>query len=174
MVCNSHRNSRNSSSYKYFQSKSSWRTKILEKFKIIEAKTKKEHNESYKIRYEVFVQEQGVPKELEIDDYDENSITCLVTLGGTYIATGRVLPLNKVIGKIGRMAIRKNYRRIGVGGLILDFLETKAKENGISEITLHAQNYVRNFYLYNGYKTEGKLFFEAGIEHIKMNKKIIR
>ena len=110
MVCNSHRNSRNSSSYKYFQSKSSRRTKILEQFKIIEAKTKKEHNESYKIRYEVFVEEQGVPKELEIDDFDQTSITCLVKLEETYIATGRVVPLNTGIGKIGRMAIKKNFR----------------------------------------------------------------
>ena len=82
------------------------------------------------------------------------------------------MPLNMGIGKIGRMAIKKNFRRIGVGGLVLNFLETKAKENGLSKLTLHAQNYVRNFYLYHGYETEGKLFNEAAIEHIKMNKKI--
>ena len=64
------------------------------------------------------------------------------------------MPLNMGIGKIGRMAIKKNFRRIGVGGLVLNFLETKAKENGLSKLTLHAQNYVRNFYLYHGYETE--------------------
>lgn len=140
--------------------------------KIIEAKTKKELSKCLEIRTKVFVEEQSVPIDKEIDDLDKVGIHSLVLINHTAIATGRLIPLNDKNGKIGRMAVITEYRKIGIGSLIINFLEAKALEKNIKVITLDAQEYVKKFYSNHGYAEQGEVFLEVGIPHIKMKKKL--
>ena len=139
--------------------------------KVIQANNAEKIAQCHKIRLEVFVEEQKVPVEIEIDDLDEISLHALAYIDGIAVATGRLIPSEEK-GKIGRMAVIKKYRRTGIGGEGLSFLEKKAKSIGISYISLHAQEYVKNFYLSNGYKQIGESFIEAEIDHIEMYKNL--
>ena len=139
--------------------------------KVIQANNAEKIAQCHKIRLEVFVEEQKVPVEIEIDDLDEISIHALAYIDGIAVATGRLIPSEEK-GKIGRMAVIRKYRRTGIGGEVLSFLEKKAKSIGISYISLHAQEYVKNFYLSHGYKQIGESFLEAEIDHIEMYKNL--
>ena len=75
-------------------------------------------------------------------------------------------------GHIGRMSVLAGLRRHGIGGQILSFLERTARDMGIHQIILHAQVYVKSFYINHGYQEEGSVFIEAGIDHIEMRKDI--
>ena len=66
-----------------------------------------------------------------------------------------------------------SLRRTGVGSAVLAFLENEAKANGVKQIILHAQDYVKNFYVKHGYIEQGEPFLEAGILHIEMKKNIL-
>ena len=68
------------------------------------------------------------------------------------------------------MAVRKDYRRFGIGGLVLTYLEEIALNEGITQITLDAQEYVKQFFSDHGYKEQGDIFLEVGIPHVTMVK----
>ena len=70
------------------------------------------------------------------------------------------------------MAVFSKYRRSGVGGEVLSFLEKKAFDKGLFNITLHAQEYVKKFYLKHEYVQQGETFLEAGIKHVSMIKNL--
>ena len=142
------------------------------KILIIEALEKKDLRECFKIRTEVFVKEQGVPEEEELDDLDSKSIHALAIINNSPVATGRLIPIDNQNAKIGRMAVFSNYRRSGIGGDVLSFLEKKAFDKGLFNITLHAQEYVKNFYLKHEYVQQGETFLEAGIKHVSMTKNL--
>lgn len=117
------------------------------------------------IRNEVFVVEQNVPAELEMDEMDALCVHAVAyDQGGTPVATGRLLP----DGHIGRMAVRKNGRGQGIGGAVLQALMAAARERGDHEVALNAQTHAAPFYASHGFTQEGELFMEAGIEHIHM------
>jgi predicted GNAT family N-acyltransferase len=117
------------------------------------------------IRFEVFVQEQNVPAELEMDNMDA---VCLHAVAyaedGTPVGTGRLLP----DGHIGRMAVRKPGRGNGIGGELLQALMAQAKARGDKVVVLSAQTHAAPFYLRHGFSIDGEEFFEAGIPHINM------
>lgn len=119
------------------------------------------------IRYEVFVEEQNVPADLE---WDEMDALCLHAVAydehGQAIGTGRLLP----DGHIGRMAVRKPARGSGTGGAILQALMDAARQRGDAVIRLNAQSQVEPFYARYGFTREGMEFFEAGIAHIRMRR----
>ena len=141
------------------------------KINITEAITQKEKLECFNIRFEVFVNEQGVPKEIELDEFDRNSFHALARINNKPL-TGRLIYLNAENAKFGRMAVYLDYRKIGIGGLILDLLEKKAKNKRVKHLTLNTQEYISKFYSKHGYSQKGTVFLEAGIPHIKMDKKI--
>ena len=141
------------------------------KINITEAITQKEKLECFNIRFEVFVNEQGVPKEIELDEFDRNSFHALARINNKPL-TGRLIYLDTENAKIGRMAVYLDYRKIGIGGLILDLLEKKAKNKRVKHLTLNTQEYISKFYSNHGYSQKGTVFLEAGIPHIKMDKKI--
>ena len=141
------------------------------KINITEAITQKEKLECFNIRFEVFVNEQGVPKEIELDEFDRNSFHALARINNKPL-TGRLIYLNAENAKFGRMAVYLDYRKIGIGGLILDLLEKKAKNKRGKHLTLNTQEYISKFYSNHGYSQKGTVFLEAGIPHIKMDKKI--
>ena len=117
------------------------------------------------IRFEVFVDEQKVPAEIELDDMDA---VCLHAVAyddaGNAIGTGRLLP----DGHIGRMAVRQPGRGTGVGGAILTLLMEKARERGDAAVVLNAQTVAAPFYARHGFVQQGEVFEEAGIAHVEM------
>ncbi len=121
------------------------------------------------IRFRVFVDEQSVPPEIELDEYDAVATHVLALLDGVAIATGRAI-VEGDSARIGRMAVDRQHRRSGVGGLVLRFLEDEAREQGATEFVLHAQEYVKAFYAWHGYEEHGDTFMEAGILHVEMRK----
>ena len=122
------------------------------------------------LRLDVFVKEQGVPRELELDALDETAIHAVATEGGAVVATGRLILTVSGEAQIGRMAVRQSARRRGIGSQILRLLEAEATSSGVTQVELHAQRYVSAFYRRHGYAEQGGPFFEAGIEHVLMRK----
>lgn len=119
------------------------------------------------IRTRVFIEEQGVPKELEWDGLDEHSYhVAAYAADDTPIGTGRLLQ----DGHIGRVAVLKEWRGKGVGRALLDMLLVIANKMGYEEVKLHAQTRVIDFYLRRGFEAQGKEFMEAGIPHILMTR----
>lgn len=119
------------------------------------------------IRTTVFIEEQGVPQELEWDGLDEHAYHVMALASdGTPIGTGRLLQ----DGHIGRIAVLKEWRRKGVGRALLDMLLVVANKMGFEEVKLHAQTRVIDFYLRREFVPEGKEFMEAGIPHVAMTR----
>jgi predicted GNAT family N-acyltransferase len=117
------------------------------------------------IRLEVFVQEQGVPPELEMDNNDAVCVHAVAyDASGTPVGTGRLLP----DGHIGRMAVRKVARGSGVGGLLLQGLMAQAQARGDKTVVLGAQTHAAPFYVKHGFVVRGEEFIEAGIPHVEM------
>ena len=116
------------------------------------------------IRYEVFVGEQNVPEELEIDGLDGEAKHVLAFVDGLPIGTGRILD----DGHIGRVAVLKNHRGLGIGKLIMRELVNWAEDMTLEKVWLSSQWHAHSFYLDLGFVSIGEIYKEAGIEHIKM------
>ena len=124
------------------------------------------------IRFRVFVAEQHVPPEEELDEEDAGATHVIALHHGSTVGTGRLLARDPAIAVIGRMAVDQSWRRRGVGGLILDFLEEEARAQGLRRSVLHAQEYVKSFYAAHGYLEHGEPFDEVNIPHIEMRKEL--
>jgi predicted GNAT family N-acyltransferase len=121
------------------------------------------------IRLEVFVQEQNVPIEEEVDQMDPLCVHAIALNEiGLVIGTGRLLP----DGHVGRMAVLKDYRGKGVGSALLKALVRQAQQAGFEEVILHAQTHATNFYAMHAFYEEGEMFYEANIPHIKMRRSL--
>ena len=118
------------------------------------------------IRYQVFVDEQKVPIELEIDDDDPLAAHVLCLVDGNPIGTGRIL----LDGHIGRLAVLQAHRKQGYGNKILDHLELIAQENELTEVFLNAQVTAIPFYEKRGYMIISDIFDDADIPHQTMQK----
>ena len=128
---------------------------------------------AFALRIRVFVGEQGVPADIELDEADTapDTVHAVAVHDGVVIGTGRLLA--DVDGRgphIGRMAVEQDRRRDGIGGRVLQFLEDQGRGLGYRQITLHAQEYVKSFYARHGYREVGESFMEAGIPHREMVK----
>jgi predicted GNAT family N-acyltransferase len=124
------------------------------------------------IRRVVFQEEQGVTPELDFDGLDEISEQLIAYLNGQYVGTARIRYLNNKTAKIERLAVIHEARGQGVGRKIMEkALEVIANKN-ITEVVIHAQEYVRGLHLQLGFKEEGEIFEEAGIRHVKMKKNL--
>jgi predicted GNAT family N-acyltransferase len=114
------------------------------------------------VREEVFVREQNVPPEMELDEDDPRSVHVLARApDGTVIAAGRLTPA----GQIGRMAVLKDWRGRGVGSALVELLLEQARTREMGEVLLHAQAEATDFYLKHGFEVAGEDFMEAGIPH---------
>lgn len=117
------------------------------------------------VREAVFVQEQGVPLELEWDELDPLSHHVIARDGsGAAIGTARLTPERHV----GRMAVLPSWRGRGVGDALLRMLVTQAGELGWPKLALHAQTHALAFYARQGFLPVGPRFEEAGIDHQAM------
>ena len=119
------------------------------------------------VRIAVFVVEQGVPEDIERDDFDAVSRHAIARdAGGAVVATGRLLP----DGHIGRMAVAAPLRAKGVGGAVLEALVAEAVHTGLAEVALNAQLHALAFYRRHGFAEYGDVFMEAGIPHRAMRR----
>lgn len=134
----------------------------------------------FAVRREVFVEEQGVPKELEYDAYDATAVHVLaVRADGLPLGTGRLLHGADAAGKtggdvsvgsLGRLAVAKAARGLGVGAALVRGIEDAARERGLAAVDLHAQTHALGFYERLGYEAYGPEFPDAGIPHRAMRK----
>ena len=117
------------------------------------------------VRERVFIDEQSVPRELEWDEWDEASDHAVaLDLAGNPIGTARLLP----DGRIGRMAVLKEWRGKRVGAALLDAMLARARERAMPRALLHAQIQAAGFYRRFGFSERGEEFLEAGIPHVEM------
>ncbi|TDJ46728.1 MAG: GNAT family N-acetyltransferase [Gammaproteobacteria bacterium] len=120
------------------------------------------HRESiYRIRKLVFIDEQAVPEDIEMDEHDATARHVLAYVGGELAGTGRIT----ADGRIGRMAVLAAYRGQGVGREILLSLMESDKRSGASRLCLSAQCHAIAFYEKFGFVAEGPVYQEAGIDH---------
>lgn len=123
--------------------------------------------EAAAIRYTVFVEEQLVPDDLELDEFDPLSVHAVVRdAAGRAIGTGRLLP----DGRIGRMAVLPEARGHGVGSALLLALMEESRRRGNREAMLSAQTHAAPFYARHGYTAEGEPYDDAGIAHVTMRR----
>jgi predicted GNAT family N-acyltransferase len=127
----------------------------------------KEMEKAFAIRMRVFVREQGVPEEIEMDRDDERAIHFLAFDSGKAVGTARLV-IHQRSAKIGRMAVLKNCRRKGIGTKLLRRAIVTARRRGAQKIYLHAQVPVIGFYEAMAFRCVGPVFKEAGIRHRKM------
>jgi predicted GNAT family N-acyltransferase len=122
------------------------------------------------VRTRVFVEEQGVPPEIEQDDRDATAVHVLSRdASGRVVATGRLL-VDGERASIGRMAADASVRGRGHGGAVLAELHRQAVLRGVREVELHAQVTARRFYERAGYAAVGDDYLEAGIPHVTMRR----
>lgn len=120
--------------------------------------------EAQRIRFAVFVEEQRVPAEIEMDEMDALCLHALAFHEDLAVGTGRLLP----DGHIGRMAVMKPWRGRGVGAALLRSLVEAARRRGDAEVQLSAQVHALGFYRAHGFTAHGEVYEEAGIEHQAM------
>ncbi len=124
------------------------------------------------LRTRVFVDEQGVPPEVERDDRDATAVHVVSRDdSGRVVATGRLL-VDGERATIGRMAADASVRGRGHGGAVLAELHRQAVLRGVREVELHAQVPARRFYERAGYAAVGDEYVEAGIPHVTMVRRL--
>jgi predicted GNAT family N-acyltransferase len=125
----------------------------------------------YALRRDVFVIEQGVPEELEVDENDKVAAHLAALSDSHVIGTLRIMRHERT-AKIGRMAVSAPSRKKGIGRELMKFAAAAASRDGAEEIILGAQLTACEFYRRLGYIEEGAVFDDAGIPHVMMRKKL--
>lgn len=128
---------------------------------------------AYAVRLTVFVEEQGVPLDLERDGLDDETEHFLGRLDGRPVAAARLMAATQpTVGVAQRVAVLPELRGTGVGAALMAVLEARARERGMTAVELHAQVPVRGFYERLGYAAYGEEYDEAGIPHVSMRKEL--
>ena len=123
-----------------------------------------------RLRWTVFVEEQGVRPSEERDGRDQDAVHAIAHLDGVLCGAARFIFVGPGKAKIQRMAVIDDVRKHGVGRELLKFLETEAIRRGAKKLTLDAQVHARGFYEKAGYRPHGEQFMDAGIPHLAMEK----
>lgn len=137
--------------------------------KIIE--TKEELDSAYEIRKQVFVDEQHVPIELEIDSFEDDAIHFLYLEGTTPVGASRLRFVDNA-GKLERICVLQPYRGKGYSKQLIQAMENEIIKQQLTEAVLHAQIQVASLYESVGYKTVSDEFMDAGIPHVEMKKQL--
>ncbi|MBM6618180.1 GNAT family N-acetyltransferase [Bacillus suaedaesalsae] len=128
-----------------------------------------EFEDALKVRREVFIEEQQVPEEEEIDQYEDICTHVVVYDDNKPVATGRLRDYEG-IGKLERICVLSSHRSHGLGKVVMDQLESIAEKQGFSKLKLNAQTHAEGFYAKLGYETVSDIFMDAGIPHVTMVK----
>lgn len=139
-----------------------------------DCETQDDRDAAMRIRFEVFVDEQGVPPELEADEHDAAALHLLALDAATRapVGTARVLDKGDGVAKIGRVAVRKEHRGRGVGEALMRRAMEAARAAGMTRAILDAQLPVIPFYEHLGFVAEGPIFDDAGIPHRRMTRSL--
>ncbi|MDT3425699.1 putative GNAT family N-acyltransferase [Paenibacillus forsythiae] len=143
---------------------------------IVRVTTEEQLQQGLDIRKKVFVEEQKVPVEEEIDPFDKigpDAYHMLLIDDGVPVATGRLTYYREGTAKMQRIAVLKEYRVKGYGRVLLLALEELARELGLETSILDGQCQAEDFYRKLGYEViSEKPFYDAGILHVRMQKKL--
>lgn len=144
---------------------------------VVRATTEAEREDAFDVRHEVFVEEQGVPEELEWDEWDDRPDTVHFVAydeDGEPVGAARLRPKEDATGvaKVERVAVCEDRRGEDWGRQLMEAVEDAAREAGYAEVFLHAQRPVEDFYRRLGYETVSDVFEEAGIPHVEMEKRL--
>jgi predicted GNAT family N-acyltransferase len=125
------------------------------------------------LRHRVFCLEQGVPKHEEIDGRDDDGLHLVAVRSddGQVVGTCRLLFVDRTV-QLSRLAVHPAARREGIATRLLLAAEAEAELRRTRRIVLHAQTYAQGLYEAVGYEPRGRLFVEAGIEHVAMEKRL--
>ncbi|HET6871809.1 MAG TPA: GNAT family N-acetyltransferase [Sporolactobacillaceae bacterium] len=135
--------------------------------------TNKEYQDALSIRKTVFIDEQQVPEELEIDEYEETATHFVVyDAEERPVGAGR-LRLKGDHAKVERICVLKERRGEHIGEALMTKLEEVAKTKGIKGLILNAQTHAEGFYKKLGYHVTSDLFYEADIPHVEMQKELL-
>jgi predicted GNAT family N-acyltransferase len=121
------------------------------------------------LRYEVFCIEQGVPPREERDGRDDQGLHLVAIADGELVGTCRLVFAGSTV-QFSRLAVRADVRRQGVATALLSEADREARLGGANRLVLHAQTYALPLYEKAGYRTRGRAFVEADIEHVAMEK----
>ncbi|MHA6258474.1 GNAT family N-acetyltransferase [Sporosarcina sp. CAU 1771] len=139
-------------------------------FNVTIAQTDGERQDAFFIRQKVFVEEQGVPLSLELDELDKTATHFVVYTENTPIAAGRFRETTDGIGKVERVCVLADFRGRHLGNLIMNALEKHALNKKFQKIVLNAQSYAVPFYEKLGYTITSPEFMDADIPHRAMEK----
>ncbi|MFD2045372.1 GNAT family N-acetyltransferase [Ornithinibacillus salinisoli] len=139
------------------------------KVKIVETNLEKEH--AFHVRTIVFVEEQNVSPEEELDQHDAEAIHFIGYEENQPIAASR-LRLVDGYGKLERICVLKEYRGKSFGKQIIKSMEDVISEKGYTKVKLNAQTHAEEFYKRLGYQTVSGEFMDAGIPHVTMIKEL--
>ncbi|MEV8591925.1 GNAT family N-acetyltransferase [Streptomyces sp. NPDC052012] len=145
-----------------------------------EAREPADREACFAVRKEVFVAEQGVDEDIEYDAYDAGAVHVLaVREDGVPLGTGRLLHGEAAaaknggdasVGALGRLAVTREARGLGVGAALVRAIEEAARARGLTAVDLHAQTHALGFYERLGYTAYGPEFPDAGIPHRAMRR----
>lgn len=131
--------------------------------------TEKERNDAFHVRHTVFVEEQNVPAELEIDEHEDKAIHFVAYDQNSPVAAGRFRVLSER-AKVERICVLHDYRGTGLGFLLMNAIENHAKLLRLKGAKLNAQISALGFYEKLGYRIVSEEFMDAGIPHVTMIK----
>jgi predicted GNAT family N-acyltransferase len=120
------------------------------------------------VRHDVFVEEQGVPEELELDEHEGDAVHFVAYIDGNPVGAARLRDYGDGDAKVERVAVVADRRGTGWGARLMDAVERAAGERGFDRLVLNSQLTAAGFYERRGYERVGEEFEEAGIPHVKM------
>jgi predicted GNAT family N-acyltransferase len=138
-------------------------------FEVRRPKGSDELRAALKLRHDVFCVEQGVPEREELDGRDGEGVHLVAISDGEVLATCRLLFVGPTV-QFSRLAVRDSARRNGIAASLLRLADDETRAGGARRLVLHAQTYARALYDAAGYEPRGRVFMEAGIEHVAMEK----
>lgn len=140
-------------------------------YEIRRARDEEEMAAALELRHDVFCVEQGVPENEELDGRDHQAIHLVAVANQELVGTCRVLMVGST-AQFSRLAVRAQARRRGIATALLEAADEETRAAGGRRLVLHAQTYAQTLYENAGYRPRGRVFIEAQIEHIAMEKQL--
>jgi predicted GNAT family N-acyltransferase len=138
-------------------------------YEVRRARDQRELAAALELRHDVFCIEQGVPEHDELDGRDPEGIHLVAVQNGELLGTCRIVMVGTT-AQLSRLAVKISARRRGIATALLDLAEAETRLGGGRRLVLHAQMYAVELYEQAGYRGRGRVFREAGIEHIAMER----